>query len=167
MLDFRQKSTSKGHNMRVVTITQANIHIYLNLAQCYEAEFSAITLKKPNEMGVFELDTQIGEGVEGLLLLVDEIPAAIAAIAIKGDARYEVCEFYVIPSFRNNAIGRQFAHMIWRRYYGEWEIKQIEGAEYASEFWRKSISAFERTTYREDRYEDPYWGVVTRQQFRV
>lgn len=153
--------------MTLVTVTQANLNIYLNLAQCYEAEFSAITLKKPNEMGIFELDTLIGEGVTGLLLMADGVPAAIAAIGIKGDERYEVCEFYVIHSFRKNSTGIKFAHMIWKKYPGAWEIKQIKGAEYASEFWRKSITAFEQTAYKEDRYEDPYWGIVTRQQFTV
>ncbi len=153
--------------MTLVTVTQANLNIYLNLAQCYEAEFSAITLKKPNEMGIFELDTLIGEGVSGLLLMADGVPSAIAAIGIKGDERYEVCEFYVVPSFRKNSTGMKFAHMIWKKYPGAWEIKQIKGAEYASEFWRKSITAFEQTAYKEDRYEDRYWGIVTRQQFTV
>jgi hypothetical protein len=61
----------------------------------------------------------------------------------------------------------RFAHLIWTTYPGEWEIKQIAGAEYASHFWRKSITAFGQTVYEEDCFQDPYWGIVTRQCFAV
>ncbi len=151
--------------LEIVAVNEANMHLYLNLAQCYEAEFSAITLKKPDADGLFELDTQLGEDVTGLLLMADGLPAAIAAIALKGSGRYEVCEFYVLPSFRKNSTGMRFAHLIWTRYPGAWEIKQIAGAEYATAFWRKSIAAFEQTVYEEDCFQDPYWGIVTRQRF--
>jgi predicted acetyltransferase len=162
-----KKRVTSSYVLQIVAATEANRHVYLNLLQCYEAEFSAITLKKPDADGLFELDTQLGEEIKGLLLMVDGRPAAIAAIALKGSARYEVCEFYVVPSFRNSSTGMRFAHLIWTMYPGEWEIKQIAGAEYASRFWRKSITAFEQTAYEEDRFQDPYWGIVTRQRFRV
>lgn len=34
-----------------------NIDIYMNLARAYEAEFSILTHKAPNEIGIFEPDT--------------------------------------------------------------------------------------------------------------
>lgn len=153
--------------MEILTVTKENLSIYLNLAQCYEAEFSRLTGKKPDEQGLFELDTQLSENIKGLLLIVEGTPAAIAAISVKEQKHYEVCEFYVVPSFRKNSLGMRFAHLIWKMYPGEWEIKQIAGAEYASEFWRKTITTFGLKSYEENSYEDPYWGVVTRQRFSV
>ena len=58
----------------------------------------------------------------------------------------------------------RFAHLIGSMYPGTWEIKQIAGAEYASAFWRKTVTAFKQTAYEEDRYTD---GIVTRQRFSV
>ena len=153
--------------MEIVSVTEENQQIYLNLAQSYEGEFSSITRKIPNRHGLFELDVHIGSLTKGYVLFVENVPAGIAAICQGDNEYYEVCEFYVVPSFRKKLWGMKFAHAIWRNCPGKWVIKQIAGAEYASEFWRKTIGSFNQTTYTEDKYDDPYWGVVTRQTFGV
>ena len=48
---------------------------------------------------------------------------------------------------------------------GRWEIKQISGAECATEFWRKVVGEFTGNNFQEDLYQDDYWGPVVRQQF--
>ena len=158
-------SETKLPTMEIIPVTTANLAVYLNLAQGYEAEFSAITGKKPGAQGVFELDTNIGDDIRGFVLSVAGVPAGLIAVRLKDGGSYEVAEFYVVPSFRKQAWGREFAHAIWRNLPGSWEIKQIAGAEYAAEFWRKAIGAFPQTDFREDRFDDPYWGTVTRQRF--
>lgn len=152
--------------MKIVAVNDDNLSVYLNLAQCYEAEFSALTGKRADAEGLFALDTQLCETTKGFLLIIDESPAALAAIALKENSCYEVCEFYVVPSFRNSSTGMHFAHRLWKMFPGEWEIKQIAGANGASEFWRKSIRAFGQIEYEEDSYEDSYWGNMTRQRFK-
>ena len=115
---------------------------------------------------MFGLDTHLEEGVKGFLLMVDDVPAGLAAIASKGQSQHEMCEFYIVPSYRHNHLGRDFAHGLWRLLPGEWEVKQIAGAEYATTFWRRTISEFDTMNgYAEDQYQDPYWGVVMRQRF--
>ncbi|DAB39007.1 MAG TPA: hypothetical protein CFH83_02855 [Sulfuricurvum kujiense] len=151
--------------MNITPVTDTNSQIYHNLVQCYKAEFSSITGKKPNASGLFELDTHLGDDTLGFLLIIDDTPAGIAAIRCKESQSYEVCEFYVVPHFRKNGIGMEFAHTIWKNYLGDWEIKQIRGAEYATAFWRKTIERLNETAYTEESYDDPHWGVVTRQQF--
>jgi len=160
-------SESKPPRMEIIPITTANLAVYLNLAQGYEAEFSAITGKEPDAQGVFELDTKIGDDVRGFVLSVAGVPAGLIAVRLKDGGSYEVAEFYVVPSFRKQAWGQNFAHAVWRAMPGKWEIKQIAGAEYAAEFWRKTIGAFPPTEFQEDRYDDPYWGMVTRQRFVI
>jgi predicted acetyltransferase len=152
---------------KITPVTETNSPVYHNLIQCYEAEFSPITGKKPDSSGLFELDTHLGNDTLGFLLQIDNTPAGIAAIRCKEPQAYEVCEFYVVPYFRKNSIGMRFAHMLWNTYPGEWEIKQIQGAEYATAFWRKTIKSFHETQYTETSYDDPYWGIVTRQKFTV
>lgn len=152
--------------MIITPITETNSPIYHNLIQSYEAEFSPITGKKPNDSGLFELDTHLGDDTLGFLLLIDNTPG-ITAIRCSEAQGYEVCEFYVVPYFRKNGIGMEFAHAIWKSYPREWEIKQIQGAEYATAFWRKTIHSFNETSYTEESYDDPYWGRVTRQKFSV
>ena len=141
------------------------MQVYLNLSQPYEAEFSIYTKKVPDENGLFVMDTLIGGSVGGFLLYIERAPAGLAAIAETAPGHYEVCDFYVVPIFRKNRMGQQFAHQLFTMMPGEWESKQIEGATRAIAFWRRAIGAFTQEQYVEDIYQDPYWGPVTRQSF--
>ena len=152
--------------MYIIQVDSCNLSVYLNLCQSYEGEFSAITDKKPNENGLFELDTQIGGNVLGYLLYEEKSPIGLAAVKTKsGGEQFEVCEFYVVPSFRKQALGKQFAIEIFKMHQGCWEIKQISGAEYATAFWRKTVGEFTGNNFQEDVYQDEYWEQVVRQQF--
>lgn len=153
--------------MKVERVGPDRLHVYLNLAQAYEAEFSAITRKAPAADGTFELDTPVDEAHRGYVAYVDGAPAGIANIGVAGDARFEVCEFYVVPVFRRARHGIGFIHSIWSATPGRWEIKQIAGAEYATRFWRRAIAAYGDTEFEQSEYDDPYWGRVTRQTFEV
>jgi len=153
--------------MQIIPVSKTNLNTYYNLAQTYEAEFSPLTQKQPDPSGMYELDTYPGGDILAFLLEIDNTSAGIAAIARKGDQGYEVCEFYIIPSFRKNSIGMQFAHAIWNNHPGSWEIKQLVSAGYATHFWRKTIERYKNTAFTEELYDDPYWGSVIRQQFII
>ena len=154
-------------HIKITPIDAANQHIYNNLIQCYECEFSSITQKKPGHDGLFALDTRIGGNVFGFIGFIDETPAALAAIKMHDSQKYEVCEFFVVPFFRRRGIGYLFAESIWNRFPGFWEVKQIEGADYAVSFWRSVLSRFTGNCFEEDVFVDSYWGRVTRQRFEV
>ena len=83
--------------MNITKVDDSNLHVYMNLSQAYEAEFSKIMDKKPDQNGLFALDTPLGGDVTGYLLYIDEVPAGHAAIAHKPCDVYEVCDFYVVP----------------------------------------------------------------------
>lgn len=153
--------------MKITQVTEENLSVYLQLAQCYEAEFSKITKKRPNKNGIFELDTEIGDNVKGFLLYIEESPAGFIAVLEKEREGFEICEFYIVPSFRGNSWGSEFAHAIWKNFPGKWQVKQLEDAKYATEFWHKVIASYSVAEYTEDRFHDPYWGLVTRQRFEI
>jgi predicted acetyltransferase len=141
--------------------------VYARLVQCYEAEFSAITGKRPDAAGLFALDTRLGGTVQGWACLVDRLPAGIAAVQSHGGHNHEICEFYVVPCHRRHGVGRTFAHRLWRALPGRWTIKQIAGADHALAFWRRAIAGAGVQELVEDRFRDPHWGEVTRQRFRI
>ncbi len=89
--------------VELVTVNSSNLAIYLNLTQAYEAEFSPLT-KKHLMMRVSQLriDTPIEGNVTGYLLYIDGKPAGLAAIANESVDHYEVCDFYVVPVFRQH-----------------------------------------------------------------
>lgn len=151
--------------MEIIKVDSSNQHVYMNLAQAYEAEFSKIMQKKPDGNGLFPLDTQIEGNVSGYLLYMDGVPAGHTAIANETPTSYEVCDFYVVPYFRKNKIGKRFMTNIFKSLEGSWEIKQVAGAEHAVKFWRDVLHDYTSGNYVEDSYEDEKWGVVTRQRF--
>lgn len=157
--------------MQIIKVDSNNKHVYMNLAQAYEAEFSKIMQKKPDEDGLFPLDTHIDDHVSGYLLYIDGIPAGHTAIANEAAGCYEVCDFYVVPYFRQNKVGKRFISQVFRNLGGSWEIKQVAGAEHAVKFWRDVLYDYTLDNhiaggYVEDSYDDEQWGVVTRQRFK-
>ena len=58
----------------LVLVDDDNLHIMLNLAQAYEAEFSSITHKKPNNDGVFALDAMPHSPYLGYVLYQAKTP---------------------------------------------------------------------------------------------
>ncbi|MGF1909497.1 hypothetical protein L4C38_08655 [Vibrio kasasachensis] len=151
--------------MQIIKVDPSNQHIYMNLAQAYEAEFSKIMQKKPDENGLFPLDTVLGGNVSGYLLYVDGAPAGHTAIAKQENDLFEVCDFYVVPYFRKNKVGKRFITQLFKKLGGSWEIKQVAGAEHAVNFWRDVIGDYTNGSYCEDSYQDEKWGMVTRQAF--
>lgn len=151
--------------MDIVKVDSSNIHVYMNLSQAYAAEFSKIIQEKPDKNGLFTIYPHIEGNVSGYLLYIDGIPAALTAITHEPIDRYEVSDFYVVPYFRKNKIGKGFISQIFNTLGGSWEIKQVEGADHAVNFWRDVITDYTKGHFSEDMYEDKIWGTVTRQQF--
>ncbi|MFA0412939.1 GNAT family N-acetyltransferase [Vibrio renipiscarius] len=151
--------------MKIVTVDSSNKQAYANLYQGYAAEFSKIIDDKPDENGLFEIYPKIANNVTGYLLYLEGIPAALTAIEEKSPHEFEICDFYVVPYFRKNKVGKQFISTLFERLKGSWEIKQVAGADHAVKFWRDVVSDYTSGHYAEDQYQDDKWGLVTRQCF--
>lgn len=150
----------------LVKFSESNLNIFNNLVQCYEAEFSAITRKLPNHDGKFDLDTIPDGSIEGWFWFIADLPAGFILIDL-GHEPFNVNEFYVLPCYRQNGVGEKFFYSVLERYPGAWQVKQLEGAEKAKNFWRKVINKYTAGNFREEKYNDGYWGVVTRQLFNT
>ncbi len=151
--------------MKIVQVNEHYAYVYSNLYQGYAAEFSEITSQKPDENGLFKIDPKLGNSVTGYLFYLDGIPAALSAIAERSSKHYEICDFYVLPCFRKNKVGKYFVSTLFERLGGSWEIKQVAGADHAVSFWRDVVNDYTSGNYTEDLYQDHKWGMVTRQCF--
>lgn len=151
--------------MNIVKVDHSNVHVYHNLYQGYGAEFSRIIDDKPDENGLFDVYPKLEGEVTGYLLYLDGVPAALTAIEEKAPRTFEICDFYVVPYFRKNKVGKRFISRLFERLAGEWEIKQVAGADHAVQFWRDVVGDYTSGNFIEDEYADKKWGVVTRQRF--
>ena len=156
--------SEQSDNPIVILINDENLKVYLNLAYSYEAEFSSLTHKMPNEFGIFEPDTMPKSPYTGYLLYLKNIPIGFCIAKISEEIN-DIAEFYVIPAMRKNKFGCNFAISIFDTHPGKWQVREIAGADNAIAFWRKVITKFTNNEYKEAVVNDPTWGIVTRQQF--
>lgn len=153
-------------NINFVVINQCNIEILENLSQAYEAEFSNLTNKIPDEFGRFEIDTLPRKPYIGYLLYVDNIPAGFCIVDIESKIK-DIAEFYIIPAFRKKNLGYQLAATVFCKHPGRWKVRQIKGAVEATLFWRRVIEKYTNNRYEEFILEDECWGEVTCQEFQT
>lgn len=151
--------------MEIIKVNKSNLHIYMNVGQHYASEFSPIIKQLPEKDGKFHLDSPLEGDETGYLLYIDGLPAGLALIANESEGHYEIYEFYILPIFRKNKVGQNFAHALFNMMPGKWVSKQVAGADHAVIFWRRAIGAYTHEQYVEDMYEDLKWGLVTRQSF--
>lgn len=151
--------------MKIVDVNKNNVSILLNLAQAYEAEFSPITKKNPLSNGLYALDTNWDSDHPAFLLFDNEIPIGFC-IKATVDFRHDISEFYVIPTYRSKGVAKFFAFEIFKKYAGDWQVRQIQGADQAVIFWRTIINEFTSGHFFESQVDDIYWGTVTRQIFK-
>ncbi|MHB1949408.1 MAG: GNAT family N-acetyltransferase [Gammaproteobacteria bacterium] len=156
--------SEQSENPKIIPISDKNIKVYINLACSYEAEFSSLTHKMPNEFGIFEPDTMPSSPYTGYLLYYKNIPIGFCVAKINKEIN-DIAEFYIIPAMRKQKFGCGFAMSIFDRHPGKWQVREIAGADSAISFWRKVIKKFTHNEYQEAIVTDPQWGVVTRQQF--
>lgn len=145
-------------------IDSSNLKIFLNLSQCYEAEFSNLTLSMPDRNGLFEIATMPNLPYIGYIIFVDNVPIGFCVANIGAEFN-DIADFYIIPSMRKRAYGYKLAEFIFKLHPGKWHVRQIEGANGATLFWRKVIGKYTNGDYEESLVTDKDWGVVTRQTF--
>lgn len=149
-----------------IQIEQHNLNTFKNLAQAYEAEFSNLTHKLPNELGLFEIDTLPCKPYIGYLLYYQKKPVGFCIADIESEIK-DVAEFYIIPVMRKKNLGYQLASMIFDTYPGRWQVRQIEGAIDAIKFWQSVIRKYTQNQYEESVVDDAHWGIVTCQRFQA
>jgi predicted acetyltransferase len=157
---------SNAENLSLVKVDDHNKIILDNLAQGYEAEFSTLTQKMPDEWGRYVLDTEIDEVYSGYLFYKNEQVVGFTIIDIVSDI-YDVGEFYIIPAVRGGGVGRQFAKEIFNSHPGHWQLRQLYHADASYKFWLSVIASCCVTSFKDEIVEEPYWGKIHRQLFKI
>lgn len=149
----------------MISIHAGNEHIFEVFSQDYEAEFSALTHKEPDVEGRFALDASWEAPNKGFYFLIQGKPYGFAIWNQTLEGRSDIAEFYILPCYRLQGFGRQFAFALFDRFPGPWQVRQIPTAKQATAFWRATISEYTHGDYQEDLIPDAHWGMVLRQSF--
>jgi len=119
----------------------------------------------PDENGLFKIQTDIDCEHIGYLMYEKKIPVGFMVFC-PGEVN-DVAEFYIIPAKRLGGFGQRLARYVFASYPGQWQVRQISGADSARAFWRSVIFGLTDGNYQEEEVEDHYWGRVYRQSFEM
>jgi len=150
----------------LIKITNENCEIFEYLTQDYEEEFSPLTGKQKQADGKYAIDVHWNFPLNDGFYWKEH--GKIIGFVIKDTVEEysDIGEFYVIPSYRRSGAGRRMAFAIFDLYPGKWQVRQIQGANTAKNFWRNVINQYTKGNYSELILDDPVWGKTTCQQFK-
>lgn len=149
----------------LVKINSKNINCYRNLSQNYEAEFSPLTGKLPNSKGLYEI-TELDKTHEGYIYYDCDRPIGFVVVDT-GREIFDIAEFYIVPSHRRKGTGKIIASQIFDLYQGNWQVRQIKGADIAYSFWITTICEYTKGNFTDTIELDTEWGIVRIQKFRT
>lgn len=133
-------------------INESNSHIFDELAQNYEDEFSPASEKKKNQNGKYSIDVDwptpnVGYyWKEGSKIVAFSIVESI-------DGYSEIVD--VVPAYRKNMVGKNMAFAVFNKHPGPWRVRQIPGSEVTTKFWRRVIGEYTNENYSESQIENP------------
>jgi len=145
-------------------INESNSHIFDELAQDYEDEFSPTSGKKKNQDGKYSID--VDWRIPNFGYYWKEGSKIVGFSIIEPiDGYSEIVDFYVVPAYRKKMIGKNMAFAVFNKHSGPWRVRQISGCEAATKFWRRVIGEYTNGNYTESQIENPPWGLSVCQQF--
>lgn len=145
-------------------INELNSHIFDELVQDYEDEFSLISGKKKNQDGKYSIDVDWRIPNIGYYWKENSKIVGFSIVEYIDDYS-EIVDFYVIPDYRKKMVGKNMAFAVFNKHPGSWRVRQILGSELATKFWRRVIGEYTNENYTELQIENPPWGLSVCQKF--
>lgn len=70
---------------------------------------------------------------------------------------HSIAEFYVVPAFRHDGVGRDAAVLAFKKFPGRWEVAQMKANQPAIAFWRRIINEATSGQYHEVMLDSEDW----------
>ena len=69
-----------------------------------------------------------------------------------------ISEFFIMPTYRRNHLGKKVAYDIFEMYKGDWEVQPMENNPIAYSFWKNIITEYTKGNYitKNDGIEDVF-----------
>jgi predicted acetyltransferase len=168
---------------QILSNQKAEINHLIQQFLCEQAEFSN---EQPNQHGFFDCQYLLLEQHDFFLIkeivvkeaLVKEtgvqdnrIKASenVIGFAIKADnaGTHDLVACFIAKEHRLQGLGSRLIHHVFRRYNGDWQVKQLEDDQAAQRFFRQVLASFQSGFFEEQLIGDPCDGLVNQQTFFV
>jgi predicted acetyltransferase len=130
-----------GTAVEVIEAGNADKSVLGQLLELYLYDFSAFTQHDVDAAGRFGydyIDAYWSEpGRVPFLFRVEDRWAGFALV--RTGIPHDMAEFFVMRKYRRRSIGVAAAHNLFRRFPGEWQVRQMRANVDATAFWRRAI----------------------------
>jgi predicted acetyltransferase len=88
------------------------------------------------------------EPVQTLIVRVDHRPVGYAMVAfaprvfVTPGRDIAMSQFFILKGYRRRGIGREFAHALFVRFHGKWEVGYLEQNSLAAQFWNAVVTEY-------------------------
>ena len=87
------------------------------------------------------------------IIRADEQPAGYAVVCsgnahIPPEIDFELLDFYIVPKYRGQGIGRQAARLVFDAHRGAWQVFELAANEPAKVFWLRVIGEYTGGVYQ-------------------
>jgi predicted acetyltransferase len=130
-----------------------------NLFALYAHDMSEFAGLEVQDDGTFAIPASLATYWEGpeaalrhpFLIRGDSKLAGFALVRqiASGPAVYDMGEFFVLRKHRRGGLGRQAACLLFDRFPGAWQVRQLPSNTPAQAFWRRVIDHYTRGTFTE------------------
>ena len=147
----KSRSKMPVQDIEIIPALPADQPVLANLLELYIHDFSSffdLKLGADGRFGYSRLPLYWTEpGRHPFLIRVDGQLAGFALVRrgseISDDENvWDLAEFFIARGFRRRGTGRRAAHLLWRRFPGQWEIRVYDQNQPAHAFWIRAITAF-------------------------
>jgi predicted acetyltransferase len=151
--------------LTIKIVDETNRDIFTQMSQDYEAEFSSITKKSPGPDGQFTFTDHQPGVFDAWIAFDSHEPIGFVVVGLTPIV-FDIAEFYIKPTMRKRKMGQSLAFCIFDLYAGDWQVRQIIGAENARKFWLRVIANYTNGYFFDTSATDPDWGKIYIQTFR-
>ena len=138
--------------MEIVPVPYGDKEVLRRLIEFYDYDYSEYLGWDVNEHGAFGyryLDHYWTDpDRHPLLIRVDGRLAGFALV--RAGQPHDMAEFFIMRKYRRAGIGTEAARSVFRRFPGDWQVRELEANVGATSFWRRAIPV----TFDESRWDD-------------
>ncbi len=148
--------------IEVAEAEPAERQVLANLLELYRydfTEFDGRDIGEDGRYGYRYLDSYWSEaGRHPFLVRVDGRLAGFALLrqvaGPSGGLIMDVSEFFVMRRYRRLGVGQEMARILFDRFPGRWEVRELDGNAPAQAFWRRVIARHTGGRFEERQWRD-------------
>lgn len=144
-------------DISIVKVDEKNKDVLCKMLKLYQREL--LRVKSPARYKYLDSYFQKADHNAYFIMVKNEIAGftLVNKYSVIEKGCNSIAEFYVKKTFRNKKIGTTVAEIIFNKYPGRWELRELETCKSANKFWSNVINNYMKGNYEEIFLRNEKW----------